>query len=617
MKKVLLYYNSSGATFVNLPQGGLQRMRSLRTKIIVWTVSVLTGALIFLSLFSALLVRNTIYEERKLKQKHVVETAYSVISHYYNLAKQGLLSEDEAKELAKNAVRNLRYETVEYFWINDDKLPYPTMIMHATNPSLDGKVLDDSRYNCATLMETLTSKKVIKTDGKKNLFQAMVEVANEDRNGGFVQYMWPKPRPDGTLTKESYPKLSFVKKFEPWGWIIGSGVYIDDIQSTYLARLTTLGLFSAVVIAAIVILLVFVSGTIIKPVKVLQSKVLDLGKGDLTVDFNVKGRDEIAQMAQSLNQMAQLLREAVKVVNDSSEQVHASSEDLASSAQELSAFSEELASQMEEINKSVQNASASLQQVTSGVQEVAASAQNVSKATQDLSERSQKVSSNAKEGRLALQEINDVASQAKQKALQTSKTVSALSENAKNIQEIVQTINSIAEQTNLLALNAAIEAARAGEAGRGFAVVADEIRKLAEESKRSTDRIAQILGQIQEGASDAKAVTEEMVEVVERVAQQSRVVSERFESILSEIDGMGAQIEALAATAQEQSAAAEEMSGAMDSATRAVVEIARKIEEITSSIRQQASVAQNVSSLSEELASIAENLVEQVKRFKI
>ena len=164
---------------------------------------------------SILYHKSVMLSRRKTELKNNTTIAFALISNAYQKYKAGQISEKQAKISVIKEFQKLRYdEGVGYFWINDIARPFPRMIMHPTIPELDGKILDDPKFNCAL--------------GKKeNLFVSFVDVClkNED---GYVDYQWPKPTPDG-LT-EQQPKISYVKLFKPWNWIIGTGVYIDDIE---------------------------------------------------------------------------------------------------------------------------------------------------------------------------------------------------------------------------------------------------------------------------------------------------------------------------------------------------------------------------------------------------
>lgn len=148
-----------------------------------------------------------------LRLEGIIDTAYSILAHKVDLYESGALSLREAQNQAMQEINKIRYDDgTGYIWINDMGTPIPRMIMHPTVPSLDGQILDDPNYNCA-----------YKTD--KNLFQAFVDVCRASGEG-YVDYLWPKPTESG-LT-EDQPKLSYVRLFEPWEWVIGTGIYIDD-----------------------------------------------------------------------------------------------------------------------------------------------------------------------------------------------------------------------------------------------------------------------------------------------------------------------------------------------------------------------------------------------------
>ncbi len=208
--------------------------------------------------------------------------------------------ENNIKQECINEIKQMRYENgTGYFWINDDKLPYPTMIMHPTAPQLDGKVLDNPKYNCAM--------------GKnQNLFQAMAEVCNK-QGDGFVDYVWSKPTKDGLKT--DVPKISYVKKFAKWNWIVGSGVYLDDVYDEIavlkadsyknLAMQLFILLLSFVIMYFV--LSYYLKNIVVKQLKVVQNSINKLSRGVFPEPLKVKSENEIGQITKSTNTMIENL----------------------------------------------------------------------------------------------------------------------------------------------------------------------------------------------------------------------------------------------------------------------------------------------------------------------
>ena len=206
----------------------LHRGNSIHNRI--WVILLL----FLISTFAAYLadtamLRTSLLREKTVQTRHVVETAHAVLAHYRSLEKLGRLSETDARQGAIEAVRSMRYGENEYFWINDLGQPSPRMVMHPIQPELEGQILDAAKYESATQISHGDSNEFLPVSGSKNIFNAFQEIANQSSQG-LVRYQWQKPLADGRLSEQTFEKLSFVKKFDDWGWVIGSGVYIDDID---------------------------------------------------------------------------------------------------------------------------------------------------------------------------------------------------------------------------------------------------------------------------------------------------------------------------------------------------------------------------------------------------
>ena len=233
------------------------------------------------------LVEQRVLEAKKQGTKHVVEIAHAVLVEYERLGQSGRLSQPEAQRLAIQAVKSFRYEEGEYLWLNDLT---PTMVMHPTKPELDGQSLVD-----------------FKDPKGKLLFREFVRVC-ADKGAGYVDYMWPKP---GESTP--VPKVSYVKLFKPWGFIVGSGVYMDDVQAD-LERIRRVTFFGTVLFAALTLSVAFVIGAgITRPLRKVIDGLRSISSGggdvDLTHRIPVHSNDEIGLLSGEFNALMESIRD--------------------------------------------------------------------------------------------------------------------------------------------------------------------------------------------------------------------------------------------------------------------------------------------------------------------
>jgi methyl-accepting chemotaxis protein len=492
--------------------------------------------------------RDLLFEERKIATRNVVETVYGIIEHHAKRAAEGKIDPEQARTEAIAEIRTLRYSGQEYFWINDMR---PFMVMHPFKPELNGKDLSDFKD----------------PDGTR-LFVDFVNAVKQN-GAGYVFYRWPKPG-----AQHPVPKVSYVKGFEPWGWIIGSGVYLDDVDAA--GRKTLWALLPLAVLSVLISLAMgaIIGRAVTRPLRGTADLLENVASGDLTRRVDLDTRDEMGQMAGALNQAIQKMATTVHVIAQDAHNMAASSEELMAVSDRLSSNSEQTASQANGV-------SAASEQISKNVQTVAAGAEEMSASIREISQ------SAARAARVAKEAVDA--------AERTNRTISKLGASSAQIGDVIKMITSIAEQTNLLALNATIEAARAGTAGKGFAVVANEVKELAKQTGQATEDIS----------SKISAIQQETQEAVSAIQQIGGVINE-VNDIANTIAG----------AVEEQNVTMVDMSRNATEAAKGSNQIVQHITGVAQAAQDTATGAGQTQVAAQELARLASELQSAVGQFK-
>ncbi|MBA1279332.1 methyl-accepting chemotaxis protein [Stutzerimonas stutzeri] len=532
----------------------------------LWLIPALAIAMLFiLGLLMIQQVRTDLYKGKQVMTQNIVETANGILSHYQQLEANGSLSTAEAQKAAMDQIRLLRYGQDDYFWINDMK---PTMLMHPMKPELDGQDLSKT-----------------KDPNGKELFNEMVRVAQR-QGAGLVDYQWAKP---GEV--DPVPKISYVELFKPWGWIIGTGIYVDDVEAEfqrYVVRFSIIGLVIASLMAVLVAILI---RSITKPLRDSMQAMANIasGEADLTRSLDVSGNDELTTLSRDFNTFTHKLRTVITQLFETSGSLDQSSSALGGLAGQAHKQSQQQSQQMELV-------ATAINEVTYAVQEVAKNAEHASNEVNDAEKQADLGQRNID---ASLQQIDQLSTTINEAV----GVIQSLAEETTQIGSVLEVIGSIAEQTNLLALNAAIEAARAGEQGRGFAVVADEVRLLAQRTQTSTAEIHTMIERLQKNSGAAVTV----------IMNSSRASQATVEQASQAGESLGQIAQAL-----------RNLSGLNASIASATLQQSQVVEDINQNVTQAAGLAQEStlaaeqsSAAGKQLGDLAEQLNRLLKQFKV
>jgi methyl-accepting chemotaxis protein len=518
---------------------------------------------------------SNLIEDRKGKVQDVVLLARQAIEVNYQASQKAGLSEAETLERGKALLRTLRFGKDDYIYAFNSQ----GVLQVNPNPKVEGKNLYD-------------------TADSDGVYFIRDQIALAANGGGVLRYRFPRAGGGDPV-----PKMSYVVEFKPYGWIVGAGIYIDDVYAIFWAQTLQVGMLVGLALLLMGGMFFLLGRSIVNPINAMTAAMRKIAGGETSTAIPAQERhDEVGAMAQSVQVFKDNMIEATRLrgeqdvlkaqadaerklllrrmADDFESGVRASLDTLAGAATEMQATSKSMSATAGEASHQATTVAVVAEQASANVQTVAAATEELSSSVSEIGRQ--------------VTESTQIAGQAVAEANRTNVTVQGLSAAAQKIGDVVKLISDIASQTNLLALNATIEAARAGEAGRGFAVVANEVKSLASQTAKATDEISAQVSAMQGATADA-------VQAIESIGRTIGAINE----IAS----------AISVAVEQQGAATREIARSVQEAAQGTGQVSSNISGVNQSADKTGAAANKVLSSAEQLSGQASTLRADVDRF--
>ena len=536
-----------------------------------------------------------------------VQSAISITENYYELAQSGGLSEAEAQKKAMEVIRSIRYgdDNSGYLWI--DGTDY-TLLMHPILPDQEG----NNRYE-------LTDQNDVK------IIQEIMKVAKE---GGYNEFYFTKS--DGVTVA---PKVAYSKEFEPWNWVITTGVYSDDIQNIVdnsngviqigqifnqsLGLMAGMAALFAVIIAIVAYILIKKIILVIDKVKVQLTRV---AQGDLTgkLEGRISQRnDELVAMVRNTNIAMDSFRSSMLSVKDTTDAVESGSTDMKEKTENAVNANEQVATAIGNVAAEVSQQASAVDQMIENVASLADAGKAVSTAVEEALQYMKQLDGNSADMKAKMESMSEESAHMDVNVQEISEKIDVTSKGIQEMETILGSIEEIASETNLLALNASIEAARAGDAGRGFAVVADSIKGLSENTSNELENIRKIISTLVENFKECEKCIELVVKSNQSSTESTKDVIESFRIINNDVVSTNEKLTVVHETDEKMMKDIMEIDSQVKVIGQAAESNAAATQEITASSEELTALLTNISSTCNSMTGYVDNLVKDMNQFKV
>lgn len=543
----------------------------------------------------------------KTEIKSEVQGAVSVVRGFYDLYKNGTITEDAAKNEAKETLRNMRYgdDNSGYFWIDDTNY---NLVMHPILSEQEG-----------------TNRKDLEDKNGVKIIQEIMKVAD---NGGYNEFYFTKS--DG---KTVAPKVAYSLSIPEWNWVITTGVYTDDIQSTLsssaeIARTKAISRNSVIFMIAIGVVLyvlmfffcLFICKKLVLVINQVKENLNSIADGDLTgrIDGKILNRkDELGSIVVHTNKavesfcnsIAASKRTAITVNENSSEISGLADSALEATAQVAEAISNiagdatTQAGVVSDVVKNIDTMNGNVEKVSNSVDDISHYACELNEASEDMKNKMDAMSKGSMQMSTQIENIYN----------QIMKTTEAINK----MQDVLNVIQDIASQTNLLSLNASIEAARAGDSGRGFSVVASNIRELSENTSKELSNIRDIIGELTSSFEECNASIDTVVDTNKQNTEYTGQVINSFDTVFEDIKNTNEKVSHVTTLTEQISDMMSQIADGIETVQRGAESTAAATEEVTASSEELNALMHNITENCSIMTTEAESMVADLSKFKL